>query len=59
MWSLIGERLERAFRTHPEVMRILPAIEDDVIAGRMTPPMATDALFAAFGTPREAGHATT
>ena len=49
MWSLISERLERTFRTHPEVMRRLPSIESDVLAGRMTPPIATDELFAAFG----------
>ena len=48
MWSLIGERLERTFRTHPEVTRRLAAIESAVLAGRMTPPLATDELFAAF-----------
>ncbi|MCL2777887.1 MAG: methylmalonyl Co-A mutase-associated GTPase MeaB [Polyangiaceae bacterium] len=48
MWSLIGERLDRTFRTHPEVMRRLVSIEEDVVAGRMTPPVATDELFAAF-----------
>ena len=51
MWSLIGERLDRAFRAHPEVRRRLDAIERDVLAGRMTPPNATDELFAAFGSP--------
>lgn len=51
MWSLIGERLDRSFRTHPEVMRKLAAIERDVLAGRMTPPTATDELFAAYETP--------
>ncbi|MCL2723982.1 MAG: methylmalonyl Co-A mutase-associated GTPase MeaB [Polyangiaceae bacterium] len=50
MWSLIGERLDRTFRTHPEVMRRLASIESDVLAGRMTPPTATDELFAAFLT---------
>ncbi|HEX4445880.1 MAG TPA: methylmalonyl Co-A mutase-associated GTPase MeaB [Polyangiaceae bacterium] len=49
MWSLIGDRLERAFRTHPEVARRLPQIEGDVLAGRMTPPAAADELLAAFG----------
>jgi LAO/AO transport system kinase len=48
MWSLINERLERAFRTHPEVAARLAQIEADVLAGRMTPPAATNELFAAF-----------
>ncbi|TKD00928.1 methylmalonyl Co-A mutase-associated GTPase MeaB [Polyangium fumosum] len=48
MWSLITERLERWFRAHPEVERRLAGIEADVVAGRMTPPVAADELFAAF-----------
>ncbi|MBX3262888.1 MAG: methylmalonyl Co-A mutase-associated GTPase MeaB [Labilithrix sp.] len=50
MWSLIGERLDRAFRTHPEVEQRLPSIESAVVAGRMTPPIAADELFAAFAS---------
>jgi LAO/AO transport system kinase len=49
MWSLVTERLDRAFRTNPEVLARLAKIEADVIAGRMTPPSAVDALFEAFG----------
>jgi len=49
MWSLIADRLERAFRTHPEVAQRLARVEADVLAGRMTPPAAADELFAAFG----------
>jgi LAO/AO transport system kinase len=52
MWSLVTERLERTFRTHPEVARRLATVEADVLAGRMTPPVATDALFAAFDPKR-------
>lgn len=51
MWSLIVERLERTFRMHPEVKRKLATIEDDVLAGRMTPPTAADVLFAAYAQP--------
>ncbi|HVJ88850.1 MAG TPA: methylmalonyl Co-A mutase-associated GTPase MeaB [Labilithrix sp.] len=58
MWSLVRERLERSFRTHPEVLRIVASIEDDVTAGRMTPPMAADALFAAFAKSRAVEPAT-
>jgi LAO/AO transport system kinase len=52
MWTLVGERLDRSFRTHPAVMRLLAPVEAQVLAGRMTPPVATDELFAAFGEPR-------
>ena len=48
MWSLINERLERTFRSHPEVARRLAHSESDVLAGRTTAPAATDALFLAF-----------
>ena len=49
MWSLIAERLDRTFRSHPEVAVRLARVEADVLSGRMTPPAATDELFAAFG----------
>lgn len=49
MWSLISERLDRAFRTHPEVARRLPRIEADVLSGRITPTAATDELLSSFG----------
>jgi LAO/AO transport system kinase len=52
MWSLIAERLERAFRTHPEVARRLGQIEADVAAGKTTATTATDELLAAFGDVR-------
>ncbi len=48
MWSLIIERLERDFRTNPEVVSRLASVEADVLAGRMTPPIAADELLAAF-----------
>ena len=48
MWSLIIERLERDFRTNPEVVSRLASVEADVLAGRMTPPVAADQLLAAF-----------
>ena len=48
MWSLIAERLERAFRTDARVAEELAAMEASVMAGRMTPPRAADALYEAF-----------
>jgi LAO/AO transport system kinase len=49
MWSLILDRLERTFRTHPRVAARLPAVEADVIAGRLTPTAAADALLGELG----------
>lgn len=49
MGSLIAERLELAFRTHPEVTRRLAQVEADVAAGRKTPPSGADELLEAFG----------
>ena len=48
LWSLIGDRLDRTFREDPGVVGCLTGLEDDVRAGRVTPPAAADALFAAF-----------
>jgi LAO/AO transport system kinase len=49
MWSLILDRLERAFRTDPRVAALLASVEADVIAGRTTPTLAADELLAAWG----------
>jgi LAO/AO transport system kinase len=50
LWSLIGERLERAFRLHPGVAAALTDLEADVASGRTTPPLAAERLIAAFLT---------
>jgi len=54
MWSLIAEKLERTFRSDPRVAPLLSQLEDDVLAGRTTAPLATDALFEAFTAPKKA-----
>jgi LAO/AO transport system kinase len=48
LWSLVNERLERAFRKHPRVAAILSDQEAAVRAFTTTPPLAADALLAAF-----------
>jgi len=53
MWSLIGERLERSFRSDATVAATLAATEADVLAGRVTPTAAADALLAAFARARK------
>jgi LAO/AO transport system kinase len=52
MWSLIADRLEHAFRAHPDVAARLGAVEAEVLAGRVTPTAAADELLAAFGVSR-------
>ena len=47
LWSLITERLELTFRADARVAKLLATLEADVMAGRTTAPLATDALFAA------------
>ncbi len=48
LWSLISERFETTFRADPAVAKLLPGLEADVLTGRTTAPLATDALFRAF-----------
>lgn len=48
MWALISERLEHAFRHHPEVGNKLTEMEAAVREGRMTPTSAADALLSIF-----------
>ncbi|HEY2512192.1 MAG TPA: methylmalonyl Co-A mutase-associated GTPase MeaB, partial [Polyangiaceae bacterium] len=52
MWSLITERLERAFRADPRVAARLPGIEADVVSGRTPAAAAADALLETFGLSR-------
>jgi LAO/AO transport system kinase len=49
MWSMLEARLLTALRSHPEVRALLPAIEADVAAGRLTPPLAVERVLTAFG----------
>ena len=54
LWSLVSERLERTFRSHPLVAARLAGIEAEVVAGRLTPPAAADALFQIFAPAKDA-----
>jgi LAO/AO transport system kinase len=49
LWSLLADRLEQAFRSHPKVAALLPQFEADVLHGRTTAPLAAEALLTAFG----------
>jgi LAO/AO transport system kinase len=48
LWALVDESLGRAFRTHPEVARRLPALERDVLARKSTPSAAARELLRVF-----------
>ena len=48
MWTLIRERLEDAFRQHPDVAATLPRLEQAVKAGTTTSSAAADELLAIF-----------
>ncbi len=49
MWSMLEDRLLEALRRHPDVIRELPYVEQEVIEGRLTATLAVDRLLAAFG----------
>ena len=49
MWSLIDEGLSRAFRRSPQVSRLLPGLEKDVLESRKTPTAAAQEILNAFG----------
>jgi LAO/AO transport system kinase len=49
LWSLLDARLLASFRGHPAVAALLPQLERDVAAGRLTPTAAAERALAAFG----------
>jgi LAO/AO transport system kinase len=53
MWSLIGERLDRAFRANPAVAAALSRVEAAVLAGEITPTTAADELLEHFGVQQD------
>ncbi len=48
-WSMVEEQLLGALRSHAEVESILPALERDVLDGKLTPTLAARSLLQAFG----------
>jgi LAO/AO transport system kinase len=49
MWSMVDDRLRTTLRAHRHVRRIVPGLEDDVRAGRITATLAAQRLLDAFG----------
>jgi LAO/AO transport system kinase len=48
LWAELSDSLLAALQAHPGVKKRLAALEDEVAAGRLTPPAAAETLLAAF-----------
>ncbi len=48
MWALVQEGLEHALREHAGVAAALPAIEEEVVDGRLTPALAAEQILSLF-----------
>lgn len=49
IWNTVDDRLAEALRTHPAVKRLAPALEAEVVAGKIPPTLAAERLLDAFG----------
>ncbi len=48
MWALVEEGLRAAVREHPEVVKLIEALERDVVGGRTTATIAAEEILNAF-----------
>jgi LAO/AO transport system kinase len=48
MWAMLEDRLMTSLKTHPKVIELLPAIEQDVSEGRLTTTLAVERILEAF-----------
>jgi LAO/AO transport system kinase len=53
MWRMVEERTLTALREHPEVARLSPSVERELLEGKLTPALGADALLRAFGVLRD------
>jgi LAO/AO transport system kinase len=49
MWALVEDRLMARLKTHPATKALIPKLEADIGAGRLTPVVGMERLLAAFG----------
>ena len=49
MWTMIENGVLSALRGHPDVQRLAPQLEVDLLAGKITPTLAAQAILSAFG----------
>ena len=51
MWALVEDRLMTRMKSHAAVKALIPALENDIGSGKMTPVVAMERLLSAFGMP--------
>jgi LAO/AO transport system kinase len=49
MWSMVERRVLAALHEHPDVSKLAPGLEADVLEGKLTPTLGAQALLRAFG----------
>ena len=49
MWSMVEDRLITALRTHPQVIDLIPDVQDDVVEGTLTATLAAQRILQTFG----------
>jgi LAO/AO transport system kinase len=54
MWSMVRERLLQELHGHPQVRRLVPDLEAEVLGDELTPALAAEAVLAAFRSGRGA-----
>jgi LAO/AO transport system kinase len=49
MWAMIEDRLFMALKTHPEVVKVLPDVKEQVVEGELTATLAAERILKTFG----------
>ncbi len=49
MWALVEDRMMTRLKAHPAVKALIPSLETEIGAGKITPVVAMERLLAAFG----------
>jgi LAO/AO transport system kinase len=49
MWNMVEDRLMTSLKSEPAVKALVPDVEKDIAAGKLTPALAVDKILKAFG----------
>jgi len=49
MWAMVEDRVMSTLRSKPEVKNLVPSLEKDIGAGKLTPALAVERILKAFG----------
>ncbi|MBY0512099.1 MAG: methylmalonyl Co-A mutase-associated GTPase MeaB [Rhodospirillaceae bacterium] len=49
MWAMVEDRLMTTLKSEPAVKTLVPALEKDIAAGKLTPALAVERILKAFG----------